>query len=167
MSLLGIIGPSSQPPPKSGGQSRTEPSATPGGDTGTGASGAPASGGSGSAAPAEQTQAPPAARQVPPPSAARSANVSSAPRPGADGQDATVAARDARSDRARIEAAFASDADEARARRYAEAAQDRLFAQEILSRIPVPVEALPRLTREAERTTASLAPQAPRQARSA
>ncbi|MCK0167478.1 hypothetical protein MWU52_07960 [Jannaschia sp. S6380] len=56
-----------------------------------------------------------------------------------------ASAREASANRDRLDAAFAPDTDEAQARRYAEAERDRLVAQAILSRIPVPVEALPGL----------------------
>ncbi len=99
---------------------------------------------SGGAAPAERTAAPAEVRQLPPPAEARAVNRSADARPGGDGSDAAVSAREA------MEAADrAADVAGARVVREERAAQDRLLAQEIVARIPVPVEALPRLDADA------------------
>lgn len=148
MSLVGIFGPMPQSPGKSGGSASTESLRDLGrrpGDAPRELAPAP-TGGAGAAAPAEATQA---AARVPPPTPSRAANPGAASRSGGDGGDTTALAREALADAARFDAG--SDADEARARRDAEVAQERLIAQEILSRIPVPVEALPRLAVEAQR----------------
>jgi len=60
---------------------------------------------------------------------------------------------DAKTEAAVMEAIGNGNDGGAEARRSVEAARDRLVAQEILARIPVPPEALPGLTADAERTT--------------
>ncbi|WP_055681554.1 hypothetical protein [Jannaschia rubra] len=150
------------------------------GDTSQAAGGSAASGGgtaAGGGAPAEQATAASPAAQVPAaaapprvaaivqPGAARAGQTAAALRPGGDGGDTVVRARESLDDAQRLDRALAAevatDADEARARRYAEAAQNRLIAQELLSRLPVPVEAMPSLGAEVERVVEARAPRQP------
>lgn len=99
----------------------------------------------------QQADAPRTAGQTPPVTSARGVN-GTASRSGSDGGDSVARAQNAQTDAARLLQAFAPDADENRARRYAEAAQDRLVSQQLLSRIPLPTEARPNLMVETTTT---------------
>lgn len=78
--------------------------------------------------------------RIPPVIATRAANAGSDARPGGEGQDA----------QARPDPAIRVDAEEARARQEAEAVRRKLIQKELLARIPVPVEAIPKLTGDVE-----------------
>lgn len=154
MSVVGMYGPTPQLFGSAGGPSRTEPSTAAQAETRRAATPKDESArvaATGGGAPAERTKAPEAKRAVPPTARIRDTNAASGPRPGADGDDSVAIAREAPDDQARIDAE--SEAREHYMRRDAEAARDRLISQEIMSRIPVPVAALPRLTADAMRMT--------------
>lgn len=82
-------------------------------------------------------------QQVAPVTASRSTNASSTARSGGEGSTAI-------DEQARLDAAFGKDLTEAQARRYAEETQRKLIQKEILSKIPVPVEAIPKLGNDVE-----------------
>lgn len=148
MSLLGIFGPSSASQTgKSGGAGGPAPaeSSAPEADREEGS----ASGAS-RTSDASQTQGP-ASNPAAPVRAAGDASATASSRAGLDGGDTAATARSALADQAWLEAAFAPETEESYALRYAEAEQHRLAAQELLSRIPVPVEALPDLGLNAAR----------------
>ncbi|SFI58897.1 hypothetical protein [Jannaschia pohangensis] len=107
-------------------------------------------------APAQNVQAGGMPRAVPPPTPTRASPAPSASR--GDGRDTTAGAIDADSDATRLAGVRNAEAEGAEARRQVEAARDRLVAQEILSRIPVAPDALPKLTAEAERKSEDAKP---------
>ncbi len=113
------------PPPGAASTTRAQPVGAAGGSTGGGAT-------------AETTQT---ASRVPPVIAARVVSSAAAPRSGGEGRPTPEA------DAAEAGARAATEA--AESRRDAEQAR-KLVLQEVMSRIPVPVEAIPKLTGDVE-----------------
>ncbi|GIT90738.1 hypothetical protein JANAI62_11930 [Jannaschia pagri] len=144
MSLISAIGPvqaaqlSNQGP---GGQNTSQASTGAEDQTTSDAQPSGAANASGGSSAAETTQT---NSQIAPVTASRASNAPSSGRPGSDGKTSVDSPQTAD----HLDIAFRPDLNEDDARRYAQAAQQRLITQELLSRIPVPLEAIPALTNE-------------------
>jgi hypothetical protein len=161
-SLLGLNRPASPPPPPQEQPAQTS------NDQGSG-SAATGSGQQGGTGETPSTTAPPPdsttpAQQVAPVRSAAAPAAAPAARTGGDGATTAApvtppASRNAKMREPsgfdateRLDAAFEPDADESRARRYAEAERDRVIAQSAQDRLmelPVPIEKIPVVFREA------------------